>query len=221
MSWPAASGSAAPPEHGADVGTLRLGAEAGSFRRSVRPATWVVLEELALAAGRDSAGRLVAPLSVRALADRLGLAKDTAGRALGWPADAGIARFEAGRQGGGRFGAGGYVLDLGSTGIRVGGTVRPRPKGADTAGAAARSRDATTESPRHDNKSDLSSQHQLDLFTAELSHDDTDKPAQSRLPDPTAMTIEALAPAVPGRVPAPAWSAPPIRVRRAAPGRAC
>jgi hypothetical protein len=131
MNWPAGSDFAARPEHGgADVGSVRLGAEAASLRRAVTPATWVVLEELALAARCDPAGRLVAPLSVRAIAAQLGLAKDTAGRALGWLADAGIARFEAGRQGGGRFGSGGYVLDLGPTGLRLELTVRPRTRPA-------------------------------------------------------------------------------------------
>lgn len=70
---------------------------------------WVVLEEL-VALG--CAGDGVATTSTRALADRLGVAKDTVASALRRLLDRGlIDRLAQPHAGGGRFAAGGYRLN--------------------------------------------------------------------------------------------------------------
>ena len=90
---------------------LVLGTAAAWVRRTVGPVAWAVLESLADDADRDG-DRTVSHTSVRGLAGVLGLANDTVARALRRLDDAGLARHEADRQPGGRFGAGRYVLTL-------------------------------------------------------------------------------------------------------------
>jgi DNA-binding IclR family transcriptional regulator len=71
-----------------------------------------VLEEMALAASRG-AGGLRSPLGARQLAERLGINKDTAAKAIGRLVAAGLVeRDESRSAGSGRFRAGGYLLRL-------------------------------------------------------------------------------------------------------------
>lgn len=61
---------------------LVLDARAGEFRRRVGANAWVVLEELLLGATVGHAGEAVSRATVRALAERTGLSKDTVARSL-------------------------------------------------------------------------------------------------------------------------------------------
>ena len=63
---------------------LVIDATSGSLRRRVGASAWVVLEELLLGAAIDesTSGQAVAQATVRALATRTGLSKDTASRSL-------------------------------------------------------------------------------------------------------------------------------------------
>ncbi len=64
------------------MSALRVGPASAELRASLRPIEWMVLEELALAAGADETGRLVAPTSARAVAEHLGLTAGAVARAL-------------------------------------------------------------------------------------------------------------------------------------------
>jgi hypothetical protein len=72
---------------------------------------WTVLEAVCERAERDGA-RTVSWCSVRGLAGELGIANDTAARALRRLGDAGLLHHESDREASGRFGAGRYVLTL-------------------------------------------------------------------------------------------------------------
>lgn len=61
---------------------LVLDSRSGEFRRRVGANAWVVLEELLLGASPGPAGRVVSRATVRALAERTGLSKDTVARSL-------------------------------------------------------------------------------------------------------------------------------------------
>ena len=61
---------------------LVLDARAGEFRRRVGANAWVVLEELLLCATIGLPGQAVSRATVRALAERTGLSKDTVARSL-------------------------------------------------------------------------------------------------------------------------------------------
>ena len=61
---------------------LVLDARAGDLRRRVGANAWVVLEELLLGATVGHAGEAVSRATVRALAERTGLSKDTVARSL-------------------------------------------------------------------------------------------------------------------------------------------
>ena len=76
---------------GADVAQplVLLGPGSSGLRRILGPMPWVSLEALA-ARSCEIDGRLVADISVRSLATELGVAKDTAARALGVLRDAGL-----------------------------------------------------------------------------------------------------------------------------------
>ena len=65
-------------------GSVRLVIEArsGDLRRRVGANAWVVLEELLLGATVGHAGKAVSRATVRALAERTGLSKDTVARSL-------------------------------------------------------------------------------------------------------------------------------------------
>ena len=90
---------------------LVLGTESSGLRRTLGPMSWVALEALA-ARSREIDGRLVADVSVRSLAGELGVAKDTAARALGVLRDAGLIVAAQARGVRGRFAGGCYVVML-------------------------------------------------------------------------------------------------------------
>lgn len=90
---------------------LLLGPAASDVRRQVGPTAWVVLEEIALEAAPDAAGRLVARTSTRQLATRLEMTPGTIGRALAKLTTCGLVRREDQRDvRTGRFGEVVYVL---------------------------------------------------------------------------------------------------------------
>lgn len=92
-------------------GALVLGSAASAWRRSLGPLSWVVFESLA-EGSIERSGTTVSEKSVRALADELGLAKDTVARAIQRLQRAGlVSRIDA-RLTDGRFGRGCYVLDI-------------------------------------------------------------------------------------------------------------
>lgn len=162
MSLPVVSDwSAAPPEQAAAGSAVVLDATGSGFRRSVGPVAWMVLEELALASCADGSGRLVARLDVRGIARPLGLAKDTVARAMRRLIDAGVVRFDPGRQDGGRFGRGRYLLELETTGLAVAPHALPRPDRPDMVGE-----DAVVAAPRREGarRHQAEAASQLNLF---------------------------------------------------------
>jgi DNA-binding transcriptional MocR family regulator len=86
--------------------TSPTGADAAALRRQLGPTAWCVLECLR---ERAADGR-VAEASVRALAAELGVAKNTAHRAIATLVRAGLIEAEQCREADGRFQAGRYVL---------------------------------------------------------------------------------------------------------------
>jgi DNA-binding transcriptional MocR family regulator len=88
-----------------------LTADSAELRRRLDPAAWVVFEELLLASTGTGEG-CVASVSIRALADRLGLAKDTVARALGRLRRAGLVTARQARTDAGVFATGCYVLTV-------------------------------------------------------------------------------------------------------------
>lgn len=88
---------------------LVLTAESAELRRQLGPTAWVVLEELLLAStGNGDACR--ASVSVRSLASRLGLAKDTVARAL--IRRTGLVTAHQPRTTGGVYATGSYTLTI-------------------------------------------------------------------------------------------------------------
>lgn len=81
---------------------------------------WGVLEDVALDAVPDEDGRLVATTSTRRVAENLGLAPGTAGRALTRLRQLGLVRLVRQSGDGGRFGLSAYVLSS-VPGLEVGG----------------------------------------------------------------------------------------------------
>ena len=67
-----------------DGRTVRLlvDARSAALRRRVGANAWVVLEELLLGAAAGSSGQAVSRATIRALAERTGLSKDTVARSL-------------------------------------------------------------------------------------------------------------------------------------------
>lgn len=88
-----------------------LAADSAEWRRQLGPTAWVVFEELILASTGTGEG-CVASVSIRTLADRLGLAKDTIARALGRLRRAGLVTARQSRTDAGVFATGCYVLDV-------------------------------------------------------------------------------------------------------------
>lgn len=112
----------------ARAGALRLTVDSRPFRRSLGATAWVVLEELALAARVDGSGVVIASTNVRALADELGLVKDTVSGALHRLIAVGVVvRRPQQQQDAGRFGAVVYELRL-PAGLSIG----PCPEDQDT-----------------------------------------------------------------------------------------
>ena len=85
-----------------------VGAAASELRRTLGPTSWMVLEELIRSTG--PADSCVACVSVRALAGSLGLAKDTAGRAIRRLRNAGLVTVAQQRTDGGVFDIGTYLI---------------------------------------------------------------------------------------------------------------
>ena len=79
------------------------------MRRALGPTSWMVLEELLLRS-TGPADACVAQVSVRALAASLGLAKDTAGRAIRRLRIAGLVTVAQQRTDGGVFDTGTYLI---------------------------------------------------------------------------------------------------------------
>jgi DNA-binding transcriptional ArsR family regulator len=97
-------------------GDRRLLLDAGSsdLRRRLGPTAWAVLEEVLLASV-GPADRCRSSVSVRALAARLGLAKDTVAKALGRLRRAGMITACQSRTTTGMFAAGSYQLSVPNT----------------------------------------------------------------------------------------------------------
>ena len=91
----------------------RLVLTAGSveIRRQVGPTAWVVFEELVLVS-TGPGGACVASVSIRALAGRLGLAKDTIARAIARLRRAGLVTAHQSRTDTGVFATGSYTLTI-------------------------------------------------------------------------------------------------------------
>jgi len=82
---------------------LVLTSASGDLRRRLGPTAWAVLEDVLLH-GVAAGGGVVAATSERAVAARLGLARATAGRALGRLLDEGLLVRRQDRERGGTFG---------------------------------------------------------------------------------------------------------------------
>ncbi len=96
----------------ADAGCcLLLAADSVALRRALGPTAWTVFEELLLVS-TASAGERQASVSVRSLATRLGLAKDTVARALTRLRRAGLVTPIQSRTSAGVFAAGSYLLTI-------------------------------------------------------------------------------------------------------------
>src|SRR5215211_5784381 len=91
--------------------TATIGRAAQGLRRAVGPTAWCALEVLA-ATPVDDGEPWVVRSSVREVAARLGVAPNTAQRALAVLRGAGLITSIQGRAGAGRFGVGAYRLSV-------------------------------------------------------------------------------------------------------------
>lgn len=108
-------------ETGVHCGVVLVGPDCAATRQALDPTAWVVLEELVVTGGAVTGGAMVVvSTSVRELAGRLGLSKDTVAAALRRLAGTGVVWREDERDGrSGRFGHSRYVIDLTATGMRL------------------------------------------------------------------------------------------------------
>ena len=124
----------------AAVGAMRLVVDARStdLRRQVGANAWVVLEELLLGGTVGAPGQVVSRATVRALAERTGLSKDTVARSLQRLRKAGAFTVEPERHDdSGRFVSVRYLVDLETLPIELAAVEidahepqrRPRPAG--------------------------------------------------------------------------------------------
>jgi DNA-binding transcriptional ArsR family regulator len=90
---------------------IALTADSTELRRRLGPTAWVVFEELLLVSTGTGDGR-VASVSIRTLAGRLGLAKDTVARALARLRRAGLVTASQSRTDTGAFATGSYILHI-------------------------------------------------------------------------------------------------------------
>ena len=95
----------------ASVRSVVVGAASSELRRALGPTSWVVLEELLLRS-HGTTDECVACVSVRSLAASLGLAKDTAARAIRRLSDAGLVTVAQQRTEAGIFDTGSYVVAI-------------------------------------------------------------------------------------------------------------
>lgn len=89
---------------------MRVAAPAREVKRRVGPTAWAVLEDVALDASPDDAGRLVSTTSSRRIADHLGMTAGTAARALARLRAVGLVSYTRHDGAAGRFGLSAYVL---------------------------------------------------------------------------------------------------------------
>jgi DNA-binding transcriptional ArsR family regulator len=89
-----------------------VGAAAEVVRRSVGPTAWCVLEVLVTSPSTGDGGARIVRSSVRELATRIGVSKNTAQRALVTLRRAGLVRLGQQRDVGGRFGDSSYRLSI-------------------------------------------------------------------------------------------------------------
>ena len=87
-----------------------VAAPAREVKRRAGPTAWAVLEDVALDASLDDAGRLVATTSSRRIADNLGMTAGTAARALARLRALGLVSYTRQAGAAGRFGLSAYVL---------------------------------------------------------------------------------------------------------------
>ena len=92
------------------AGAVMIDAASREMRRRLGPASWMVFEELLLAA-TPAAGMWQAAVSVRVLAERTGLSKDTVARAVARLRRAGLVTLRQARTAG-LFAAGVYELTI-------------------------------------------------------------------------------------------------------------
>jgi DNA-binding transcriptional ArsR family regulator len=95
-----------------------IGPASSELRRAIGPTSWAILEEMALRS-TDVGEFRVARVSVRALASSLGLAKDTAARAIRRLRDAGLVTAVQERKQSGIFDVSTYRLSVPSEVITV------------------------------------------------------------------------------------------------------
>ena len=88
-----------------------VGAAASDLRRALGPTSWLVLEELLLCSN-GTADECVARVSVRSLAASLGIAKDTAARAIRRLRESDLVTVAQQRTDAGIFDTGTYVITL-------------------------------------------------------------------------------------------------------------
>ena len=86
-----------------------LGRGAGELRRGLGPTAWVVLEEMLLASAPAPGGRL-SQVSVRTIARSVGIATNTAARAIGRLREAGVVAPVQSRTPSGVFDTGSYAI---------------------------------------------------------------------------------------------------------------
>jgi hypothetical protein len=120
-------------------GCLVVGEGAAAVQREVGATAWAALEVLASQADRRG-NHLVVAASVRGVADALGLAKNTAHRAVRRLVEAGLVAPDQARASDGRFVAGAYVLALPPDVLRplIGELVAPRPASRSVASVRPR-----------------------------------------------------------------------------------
>ena len=101
-----------PDPNGAKPVAVTVGPAAVDVRRAVGPGAWCALEVLAATPADDGGEPWIVHSSVRDVAVRLGVAPNTAQRALAVLRDAGLVTVIQGRASAGRFGASAYRLTV-------------------------------------------------------------------------------------------------------------
>ncbi|MCB0966642.1 MAG: helix-turn-helix domain-containing protein [Ilumatobacter sp.] len=113
---------------------ITLTGATGELRSRLGPTGWVVFEELLLASTGNRDG-CVASVSIRTLAGRLGMAKDTVARALVRLRRAGLVTAHQSRTDSGVFATGSYTLHVPAcitvSDHRTAASTTPRPRHAD------------------------------------------------------------------------------------------
>lgn len=109
--------------------SLVIGDGSLELRRTLGPAAWLVFEEMLLRSTPEH-GRRVAIVSVRSLAQALGIAKDTVARAVSRLRRAGLVTPAQPKSGRGLFEPGSYMVDV--------------PEGLTLAGAHVQARSRKT-----------------------------------------------------------------------------